>query len=564
MPLSQRPRHEMERGNLDFESASYRHTFDFSLHESQESHTSYGTNAPVHQHITTVAHVGLSDALLAQKPRPFTRTMFKLYFFLFIAFLNSCINGYDGSLMGGINAMKSYQDYFKMTTTGSKTGLVFSIYTIGNIVGSFFCGPFTDWWGRRWGMLIGASIIIAGTCIQAPATNQFMFMGGRFILGFGVATCATAGPSYVAEMAHPAWRGTLTGLYNTFWFVGGIPATWTIYATQDLEGDLSWRLPIWLQSVASGGVILGCLFCPETPRWLVSNDRHAEAINVMTKYHGEGDRNSPIVLLTYREMIEEITTEGSDKRWWDYASLFNSKIAWWRMACVAGMGFFGQWSGNGAVSYFMPVLLDTIGVKEERTQLLYNAILNVLSFFAATLGARFVDRFGRRPVLLTATSLFVLLWTIITTLTAIYANEKNENLAGSRATIAMIYTFGITYSFAYTPLQALYPVECLSYENRAKGMGLLNLLVNIAAFFNTYAIPTVWAKIKWRFYFVFIAWDVFEVIFIYFLFVETKGRTLEAINEIFEAPYPKKKSIQKHIVVVTDRGIVDKGLEDNY
>jgi len=132
----------------------------------------------------------------------------------------------------------------------------------------------------------------------------------------------------------------------------------------------------------------------------------------------------------------------------------------------------------------MPVLLDTIGVKEERTQLLYNAILNVLSFFAATLGARFVDRFGRRPVLLTATSLFVVLWTIITTLTAIYANEKNENLAGSRATIAMIYTFGITYSFAYTPLQALYPVECLSYENRAKGMGLLNLLVNIAAFFN--------------------------------------------------------------------------------
>jgi len=136
-------------------------------------------------------------------------------------------------------------------------------------------------------MLIGASIIIAGTCIQAPATNQFMFMGGRFILGFGglfplgssplrvyvltsssVATCATAGPSYVAEMAHPAWRGTLTGLYNTFWFVGGIPATWTIYATQDLEGDLSWRLPIWLQSVASGGVILGCLFCPETPRWV--------------------------------------------------------------------------------------------------------------------------------------------------------------------------------------------------------------------------------------------------------------------------------------------------------
>ena len=61
------------------------------------------------QHITTVAHVGFSDALIAQKPSPWTKTMFKLYFFLFVAFLNSCINGYDGSLMGGINAMQYYQ-----------------------------------------------------------------------------------------------------------------------------------------------------------------------------------------------------------------------------------------------------------------------------------------------------------------------------------------------------------------------------------------------------------------------------------------------------------------------
>lgn len=83
-----------------------------------------------------------------------------------------------------------------------------------------------------------------------------------------VATCATAGPSYVAEMAHPAWRGTLTGLYNTFWYVGGIPATWTVYGTQFIEGDMSWRLPIWLQAVASGLVLCGCLFCPETPRWV--------------------------------------------------------------------------------------------------------------------------------------------------------------------------------------------------------------------------------------------------------------------------------------------------------
>jgi hypothetical protein len=93
-----------------WESAPYRNTLDSSpnYRDTYGSYASYSTEHQ--QHITTVAHVGFSDALLAQKPHPFTKAMFKLYCFLFIAFLNSCINGYDSSLMGGINAMKTYQE----------------------------------------------------------------------------------------------------------------------------------------------------------------------------------------------------------------------------------------------------------------------------------------------------------------------------------------------------------------------------------------------------------------------------------------------------------------------
>ena len=170
----------------------------------------------------------------------------------------------------------------------------------------------------------------------------------------------------------------------------------------------------------------------------------------------------------------------------------------------------------------MPILLQTIGIDDPKTQLFYNAILNVISFVMATVGARFTDRLGRRPVLLIGTSLFVLWWTLITVLTALYGREaSDDNLivskAGARAAIAFIYVFGITYSFAFTPLQALYPVECLAYESRAKGMGMYNLFVNFAAFFNTYAIPVVFDRLKWRFYFIYIAWDTFETVFIYFL-----------------------------------------------
>lgn len=398
--------------------------------------------------------------------------------------------------MAGINATEDYQSYFNISEIGAKTGLIFSMYTIGNIIGSFFSGPFTDNWGRRWGMFIGSAIILLGTAIQAPSTSTSQFLLGRFVLGFGVATCATSGPSYVVEMAHPAWRGTLTGLYNTFWFLGAIPAAWCVYGARNIPNNFSWRLPIALQAFASGIVLIASLFCPETPRWLMSNDRHEEAISVLANYHGEGNRYAPIVLLQYREMMEEISTEGSDKLWWDYRVLVNSRSAWWRLGCVAGIAFFGQWSGNGVVSYFLPALLDIIGVSDEATQLQYNGILNVIQFAFAMLGARFSDRLGRRPVLIWGTAILGFWWMAITVMTGIYAREMVQcgkegvvlsefakaiceqrsgkgwkTPAWSAVIIALIYLFGITYSFTWTPLQALYPVECLEYEGRAKGMG---------------------------------------------------------------------------------------------
>ena len=99
--------------------------------------------------------------------------------------------------------------------------------------------------------------------MQATSTNIGAFMGGRFLLGFGVATSATAGPAYVSEMAHPAFRGTMTGLYNVLWFGGGIPGTFIPWKTSQIDGTASWRIPVWLQMVFSGVVLLGSFTLPE-------------------------------------------------------------------------------------------------------------------------------------------------------------------------------------------------------------------------------------------------------------------------------------------------------------
>ncbi len=115
-------------------------------------------------------------------------------------------------------------------------------------------------------MFSGALTIVVGTCVQATSQNLAAFMIGRFILGFGVAISASSGPAYVSEMAHPSYRGVMTGLYNTFWFVGGIPGTFVPYGTSKIEGNNSWRIPVWLQMTFAGIVLVFSLLLPEVRR----------------------------------------------------------------------------------------------------------------------------------------------------------------------------------------------------------------------------------------------------------------------------------------------------------
>jgi MFS family permease len=302
--------------------------------EIHTSHTRRSSFGPAE--IRQVQNVALADATAKAAVSPWTKAMFRvrssltdhhakanacyqLYLCLFIATLNSCINGYDGSLMGAINDYPQYRDYFNFGEQGTPaTGIVYAIYTIGNLLGSFVAGPATDFRGRKWGMFIGCCVIMVGACVQATCSNLAGFMGGRFVLGFGVAITSTAGPAYVSEMAHPVYRGVCTGVFNTFWYVGGIPGSFVPFGTSKIEGTQSWRIPVWLQMVFTGIVLVSSPFLPETPRWLIANDRHEEALDTMARYHGEGSRYSPIVMLEYKEMVEDISVTGSDKRWWDY------------------------------------------------------------------------------------------------------------------------------------------------------------------------------------------------------------------------------------------------------
>ncbi|GME43543.1 a878ca54-be0e-416f-9bb2-f2136a80836f [Neofusicoccum parvum] len=517
--------------------------------------------------VKNVASAALAEATMRQKPSLWTRNMFQLYFCVFIATLNAAINGYDGSLMSSINSYRQYREYFGFSLTEGtpSTGIVFAIFTIGNLVSSFIAGPASDFRGRRVGMFIGAATIIIGSIVQASAQNLAAFMIGRFLLGFGAAFGPSAALSYVAEIAHPAYRGAMTGVYTTFYFVGSIPGTFVPYGTSTLAGTPSWRIPVWLQMVFSGIVLLAVPFLPESPRWLIANDRHADALAVMARLHGEGDPHSPLVALEYGEMVAQISQTGSDKRWWDYRGLAASRPARRRTLLCLAVAVFGQWSGNATTSYYYPQMLAGAGITSNHLALLLQGVNAVIQFAGALLGAAVTDRVGRRPQLLVSTSVVVVLFAVITALNATNLTTDPatgevvaRSAAQAKAEVAVIFLFGFVFAVGWTPLQGLYATEVLRFEDRAKGMALYTFVTNICGFYNTFVTGIAFSGAGWKYYYLFIFWDIFEVAFIYLFFVETKNRTLEELDVIFKADKPVKESLKKAEVLVDETsGVVE-------
>ncbi|POS69465.1 lactose permease [Diaporthe helianthi] len=475
-----------------------------------------------------------SKQALETKYDPWTKSMFRLYGCLVVAYFCGCLNGYDGSLMGGLNAMKSYQDYFHTSTAGSQTGFIFALYNIGSIAAVPFTGPTNDYFGRRMGMFTSAILIIAGTCIQAPSTTLGMFMGGRFILGFGVSFASVSAPTYVSEISHPIWRGTHTGLYNCM--------CWTIFGCSNWDNPSSFRVPIWGQLFSAVVVAVGVWFLPESPRWLMARGKPDRAKAVLVRYHGEGSEDHPIVQLQMHEMGQSIRVDSSHKKWWDYRELANTHAARRRLLCVLGMACFGHLSGNSVTGYYLPVMVENAGITSQSTQLLLNGLNPVFCFVASLIGARLTDKIGRRPLLLSSIVLCSVSFGVITATSKL--SVDNGNSIAANTTIVFIFLFGVIFSMGWTPLQSMYVVETLTTTTRAKGTAVGNLA---SAIFNTiiqYSSGPAFESIGYYFYLFFVFWDLVEWVCIFLLFPETKGRTLEEMDEVFSAPNPVAKSLE--------------------
>ncbi|KAI1268083.1 putative MFS lactose permease [Xylariaceae sp. FL1019] len=510
-----------------------------------------------------VHNAELYAALQETKINAWSKESRMIYLSIFTAFLCACANGYDGSLLTGIIAMKQFQNVFHTGDDGPTVSLLFSLYTVGSIVGAPFAAIISDKKGRRITMFIGACIIIVGVVIISSSSTVAQFVVGRFILGFGISSMTVGAPAYAVEIAPPHWRGRATGFYNCGWFGGSIPAAAIVYGANSIQSNWSWRLPLLLQAFACVIVLFTVWIIPESPRYLIANNRIDEATDFLVKYHGNGDPNSRLVLLELEEMREQIRIDGVDKRPFDYRPLLLTHNGRWRFAQVIMISVFGQFSGNG-LGYFNTVIFKNIGVTSVASQLGYNLLNSVLSAVGALTAVSQTDKMNRRPVLIYGTLLCAAALAVNSGLSAEVNNSGNFSGSFAKGALASYFLFNVIFSFTYTPLQGVIPVEAMETTLRAKGLAASGVFVSLTGFINQFAGPIALQNIGYKYIYVFVGWDIVESIAWYFFGVESQGRTLEELDWVYNQPNPVKASqVVEKVIVQADGKVSEKVVEDS-
>jgi len=166
----------------------------------------------------------------------------------------------------------------------SRISLIVSILSVGTFVGALLAGPVSDRIGRRWGIIISAAIPFnLGVALQVAATEQTLFIIGRLFAGFGVGLVSVQIPMFQSETL-PKWiRGAVVGSYQLCITIGLLLASLVNYATQHRNDSGSYRIPLGIQFAWAIILCTGMFLLPETPRWLVSKGRDAQATRSLVR-----------------------------------------------------------------------------------------------------------------------------------------------------------------------------------------------------------------------------------------------------------------------------------------
>ncbi|TDZ24460.1 Lactose permease [Colletotrichum orbiculare MAFF 240422] len=473
-------------------------------------------------------------AVLPDNPAPWYRTrhLLLLNLTLLVPMVSSASVGFDGAMMNGLQTLEQWRGYFGHPSA-PVLGAMNAVYPVGKLMGLVPTTWLGDKYGRKTPMWAGFFLLLLGAALQAASTGLPMFIVSRWLLGAATAFIAQPAPILVTELAYPTQRGKISALYNTSFFCGAILAAWSTYGTFRLPSTWSWRIPSLLQGALPALQVAFFFWVPESPRWLVANGKTDVARQVLVRYHGAGDPSSPLVEYEVGEIEDNLRMELEASRESSYLDLLRTAPNRRRTLIAVIVGLGAQWTGSTVVSYYLSIVLNTVGITQTKDQALINGLLQVFNWLAAIFaGAMMVDRLGRRKLFLVSTAGMLACYVVWTVLTSVFARTQDDR--AGYAVVAFIFVYYFFYDIAWSPLLMSYPTELMPYTLRGRGLTVSLGSTFVGLIVGQFLNPIGMANLGWRYYIVFCCILAVVLVLVWLLFPETKGRTLEQIAEVFD------------------------------
>lgn len=451
-------------------------------------------------------------------------------FIYFFGAFGGILFGYDIGVMTG--ALPFLQQDWGLESA-AVIGWITSSIMFGAIIGGAMAGQLSDRLGRRKMILISAVIFVVGSILSgiAPPNGHYFLIGVRIFLGMAVGAASALVPAYMSEMAPARLRGRLSGINQTM-IVSGMLLSYIVdYLLSGLPVTMAWRLMLAMAAVPALILFFGVLKLPESPRFLIKNNRLDEARKVLGYIRPKEEIDSEI-----KQTQETTNEEKRASQNVSWGSLLSNK---YRYLVIAGVGVaaFQQFQGANAIFYYIPLIVEKATGNAASSALMWPIIQGIILVLGSLLFLLIADKFNRRTLLTLGGTIMGLSFIFPAILNLVIPN------ANPMMIVAFLSIYVALYSFTWAPLTWVIVGEIFPLMIRGRASGLASSFNWIGSFLVGLLFPIMTASMPQEAVFaIFGVICLLGVLFVRIRVPETRGYTLEEIEKNGESRQENEKS----------------------
>jgi sugar porter (SP) family MFS transporter len=433
----------------------------------------------------------------------------KVFGWSLIVAMGGFLFGFDTAVISG--AEQAIQRYWNLSAV--EHGLTVSIALIGTILGALLGNIPSDRLGRRTTLILIAVIYLVASLGTALATNWYVFLLFRFLGGVGVGASSVTAPVYISEIAPASMRGRLVAMFQ-FNIVLGILISYLSNYFIGQGGEDAWRWMLGVQVVPSLLFLVLLRLVPESPRWLYTKAGKKEearaVLQAINPHH-------------YEEELANIERAQEEEKQAGATSQLLSKEYRFPIFLAVVFAVFNQVSGINAIIYYAPRIFEMTGLAQS-SSLLSTVGIGLVNFVFTLLAINFIDRVGRKTLMLIGSV------GLIITLGLVALTFYNQDF-NSYSIVVYLLVYIAFFAFSQGAVIWVFISEIFPNQVRAKGQTLGSFTHWVLAALIAFSFPTLTEKLGGGHTFLFFAlMMVLQLIFVWRVMPETKGKSLEQIE----------------------------------